>query len=259
MLQNEQAIVQQWLPRSGQREAVVPSCILPCHRAVGTLSGWLNSECYAMFYPYGHHQVIGLWEVPVYHSGGGRMQPWIVASAEWELAIGWGWSWVSLTPRHPDTTGNCKEESGMEGAHRPSTKSPGAEVGSLTCLRLAAIVQDCGGAFCRKLRQYCSVDKGFLPTLHSNSWWEKWSMLVHTVYWFFSVENGCIQPAQGGPETKHFYRKESLEREAYWVNPQGQSRYLIRMENYVLCYITIGHIPIWGVWPHVLGQESGRE
>jgi hypothetical protein len=44
-----------------------------------------------------------------------------------------------------------------------------------------------------------------------------------------------------------YYLQEGISgREAYWLNPQGPSRYLISMENSVLCYMTIGHIPMWG-------------
>jgi len=54
-----------------------------------------------------------------------------------------------------------------------------------------------------------------------------------------------------------FGRKESLGRETYWLNPQGPSRYLISMENCVLCYVTIGHVPVWDVWSR--GQGTGRK
>jgi hypothetical protein len=36
----------------------------------------------------------------------------------------------SLTPRHPDISGNCKEESGMEGVHGPSKTSLGSKDGA---------------------------------------------------------------------------------------------------------------------------------
>ena len=64
---------------------------------------------------------------------------------------------------------------------------------------------------------------------------------------FMLMENGYIPSPQGRSELNIFYRKECLIREAYWLNPQGRSIYLNSMENAVMCYMTIGHIPVYGV------------
>lgn len=42
----------------------------------------------------------------------------------------------------------------------------------------------------------------------------KQSMLIQTIQSLFIMENGCIQPPQGGPEIKYLCRKECLGRKA---------------------------------------------
>ena len=53
-----------------------------------------------------------------------------------------------------------------------------------------------------------------------------------------------------------FCKKECPGREAYWLNTQSLSGYLISMENSVLIYMAIGYVPTSGVWSHVPGQDS---
>lgn len=57
----------------------------------------------------------------------------------------------------------------------------------------------------------------------------------------------CTPPHHGRPELNTFYRKECLGRKLIGQNLRD-SRYLISMKNSVLIYVTIGHVPIQGVW-----------
>jgi hypothetical protein len=56
-----------------------------------------------------------------------------------------------------------------------------------------------------------------------------------------------------------FCGKECPGRDAYWLNPQGSSGYLISMENSVLIYMTTGHISYVESVTHIPGQETGRK
>lgn len=135
---------------------------------------------------------MGSHEAPMHHSGDGRIQPWFGLSAWVRNSISWGQSWGSLTPRHPDAAGNHTEL---------GTEEVGYSSSSMIFLCLAEIVWEGRGAFCRRCKQHSSVNKGFLHDPNSSSWWKR--ILIHTVYWLFIMENGCIPPPQSGPEIKY--------------------------------------------------------
>jgi hypothetical protein len=62
---------------------------------------------------------------------------------------------------------------------------------------------------------------------------------------------------------KNFFcccRRACLRREAYWLNPEGPSRYLISMKNAGFCYMTSCYGPLRRMAGSVgPGQESGWE
>lgn len=62
------------------------------------------------------------------------------------------------------------------------------------------------------------------------------SLLVHTVYSLFIVEDGCMQLTQGGPEIKYISHKGMSVKGSLLAKPSGAcpSLYLISMEHWVI-------------------------
>jgi hypothetical protein len=77
-----------------------------------------------------------------------------------------------------------------------------------------------------------------------------WLFIVYHWKWVYTTYSWWTR------DWNTFYRKECLGREVYWLNPQGPSRYLITMENSVLCYLTSYHNHHVGCHGHMLQDRN---
>ena len=68
--------------------------------------------------------------------------------------------------------------------------------------------------------QHSSVDKGFLHTPHSGSWWKGQSKLIYIIYWLFIVKNRCILP-EGGLEIKYLLWERMSGKGSLLAKPSG--------------------------------------
>ena len=67
----------------------------------------------------------------------------------------------------------------------------------------------------------CLVVESFLHAPHSSSKWKRQSAFIHTIYWLFIVENGCILTFQGGPKIKCPFRGGMSEKGSLLAKPSG--------------------------------------
>jgi hypothetical protein len=82
------------------------------------------------------------------------------------------------------------------------------------------------------------VDKDLLYAHHGGSWWKKQSIFIHTIYWLFIMENGCIPTSQSGPEIKYLLHEKTSGKGSLLAKPSGPLSISLPWKTLVLRYMT---------------------
>jgi hypothetical protein len=75
---------------------------------------------------------------------------------------------------------------------------------------------------------------------------ERNSPWFQTVYWFFTVENGCIPTSQGEPEIKYLLQGRMSGKGGLVAKPSGPLGISLAWKTLSWTYMTTGHISLCG-------------